>query len=467
MKANILICDDEENVRRFLEMPFRKRGYNVLTAGTGAAALEILAQEPIDVLVLDINLPDINGLQVLEQVGSNKRLVSIIITAYEDVRTAVEAMKKGAYDYITKPFDFPRLENIVEKSVDLLNLRKEVALLKHGQVRHTEMIGRSPKMQEVFEIIRKVAAGPFTSVLITGESGTGKELVARAVHDNSSNAKKPFVAVSCTALQETLLESELFGHERGAFTDAREAKEGLFELAEGGTIFLDEIGDMDLKIQAKLLRALENREIRRVGGTKTIKVNVRAVAATNKDMAEMVRRGTFREDLYYRLRVVPIQLPPLRERREDILLIAEQFIRDLNQKFGRNVAGFTPEAADAMTHYDWPGNVRELRNVLERLVLLEDTELIAPRHLPPEISGRAARSAAGPAAITVALGAETMNFKAAKEAVTERFERKFLADLLTRFGGNVTQASIACGLERGSFQRLMRKYDIKSEDFKG
>jgi DNA-binding NtrC family response regulator len=458
-KASILICDDEENVRRFLEMPFRKRGYNVFTAETGRAALDTLKEEAIDVLVLDVKLPDINGLQILEQVGRNPDLVTVVMSAYEDVRTAVEAMKKGAYDYITKPFEFTRLEAVVERAVNIQSMRKEIALLRHGQVRHGELIGRSPKMQDVFSIIGKVSAGPYTSVLITGESGTGKELVAKAIHDQSPNAKRPFVAVSCTALQETLLESELFGHERGAFTDAREAKEGLFELADGGTIFLDEIGDMDLKIQAKVLRALESKEIRRVGGTKTIKVNVRAVAATNRDLQEMVRKGTFREDLYYRLRVVPIQLPPLRERKDDILILAEHFLRELNTRFGKSASGFSAEAADAMVNYPWPGNIRELRNVLERVVLLEDAKEVELKHLPPEISSRARDGAAVPASAG-------QSFKAAKDAVLDRFERKFLADLLAKFGGNVTQAASAGGLERGSFQRLMRKYAIKSEEFK-
>jgi DNA-binding NtrC family response regulator len=478
-RPTILICDDEENVRRFLEMPFRKRGYNVFTAATGQAALETLAAEAVDVMVLDVNLPDLNGLAVLEQAAAaHKRLTTVVITAYEDVRTAVEAMKRGAFDYLTKPFDFARLENIVAKAADMTALRKEVAVLRYGQDRapHTELVGNSPKMAEVFTVIRKVSAGPFTGVLITGESGTGKELVAKAIHDNSPNAKRPFVAVNCTALAETLLESELFGHERGAFTDAREAKEGLFELADGGTIFLDEIGDMDLKVQAKLLRALESREIRRVGGTKTIKVSVRAVAATNRDLAEMVRRGTFREDLYYRLRVVPIHLPALRERREDILPIAEQFLRQLGAGFGKHIRGFTAEAAEAMTHYGWPGNVRELRNVLERVLLLEDTDLIAPRHLPPEISGGAGRyggvggvgmGGAGAAANAVSVETAIADFKAAKDAVVERFERKFLTDTLARHGGNVSRAASACGLERGSFQRLMRKYDLRSGEFKG
>ncbi|MHB1191387.1 MAG: sigma-54-dependent transcriptional regulator, partial [Armatimonadota bacterium] len=383
--------DDEANIRRVLEAVFTKSGYKVITADCCKKALDVVATQPdLAVVLCDLIMPDGNGVQVLEQVMEMSPKASfVIMTAYGTVKSAVEAMKLGAFDYITKPFDMDELKLTVSHAYERNQLLDENFRLKQdlrSRYRMEEIVGESGKMREVYKLIERVADSNAT-VLIRGESGTGKELVARAIHYRSARAAKPFVAVSCAALPESLLESELFGHEKGAFTGAAAQKAGRFELANKGTLFLDEIGEIPTPIQVKLLRALQEREFERIGGTKTLKVDVRLIAATNADLELAVEAKTFRQDLYYRLQVIQLFLPSLRERKEDIPALLEHFTAKYNAANSRKVKFVSKEALDLMMKYDWPGNVRELENAVERGVVLADAgaELITPDLLPAAI----------------------------------------------------------------------------------
>ncbi|GBC94674.1 Transcriptional regulatory protein ZraR [bacterium HR16] len=388
----LLIVEDQASHRRVLEAHFSKQ-YDVLTAEHGQRALEIAAQQPVHLLIVDLILPGaMNGMEVLQKIREmHPNVMAIMITAHPTVRTAVQAMKDGAIDYIEKPIDLDELKAKVDRAAEQYRQREEV-LQQPQRPRDTldlqGIVGNSEAMRKVYEMIGKVAASNAT-VLIRGESGTGKELVAKAIHRNSSRAGGPFVAVSCAALPETLLESELFGHERNAFTGATSQKPGRFELAHKGTLFLDEVAEITPAIQVKLLRVLQEHEFERLGGTKTIKVDVRLVAATNKDLEKMVQEKTFRDDLYYRLHVIEIYLPPLRERREDIPLLVEHFLKQYNRENGKRLKSVAPEAMDILMKYRWPGNVRELENAIERAVVLADTdaEYLTPDLLPDSIVG--------------------------------------------------------------------------------
>ncbi len=388
---NLLIVEDQAGHRRVLEAHFSK-SYRVFTAEHGARALEIAAQNPIHLAIIDLILPGtMSGLEVLQQVLElHPHAMVILITARPTVRTAVQAMKEGAFDYVEKPIDLEELKAKVDSAAEKYRQIAQTAQVSQqpgDTLDLTGIIGNSAPMQEVYKLIRQVAASNAT-VLLRGESGTGKELVARAIHRNSSRAKGPFVAVSCAALPETLLESELFGHEKNAFTGATSQKQGRFELAHQGTLFLDEIAEISPAVQVKLLRVLQEREFERVGGTKPIKVDVRLIAATNKDLRQLVERKAFREDLYYRLHVIEIYLPPLRDRREDIPLLVEHFLNRFNQQNGRRLNGATPEAMELLMRYDWPGNVRELENTVERAVVLSDpdAEWLTPELLPQSVT---------------------------------------------------------------------------------
>lgn len=387
---NLLVVEDQAGHRRVLEAHFSK-SYRVFTAEHGARALEIAAQHPIHLAIIDLILPGtLSGLEVLQQVLElHPHAMVILITARPTVRTAVQAMKEGAFDYVEKPIDLEELKAKVDSAAEKyrqIAQTVQVSQQPGDTLDLTGIIGNSAPMQEVYKLIRQVAASNAT-VLLRGESGTGKELVARAIHRNSSRAKGPFVAVSCAALPETLLESELFGHEKNAFTGATSQKQGRFELAHQGTLFLDEIAEISPAVQVKLLRVLQEREFERLGGTKPIKVDVRLIAATNKDLKQLVERKAFREDLYYRLHVIEIYLPPLRERREDIPLLVEHFLNRFNQQNGRRLKGATPEAMELLMRYDWPGNVRELENTVERAVVLSDpdAEWLTPELLPQSV----------------------------------------------------------------------------------
>ncbi|MGB9629440.1 MAG: sigma-54-dependent transcriptional regulator, partial [Thermodesulfobacteriota bacterium] len=380
----VLIVDDELGTRESLKM-ILKKDYEVLLAKDAEEAFIKIKEHSPDVVLLDILLPDLDGLKVLEKIKqSDPEIIVIMITATKTVKTAVEAMKLGAHDYITKPFDLDELRLIISRSVSAKALKEENRRLWEEIDKNYgfgNIIGKSKGMREIYKMIRQIANSKST-VLIMGESGTGKELISRAIHYNSNRKNFPFITINCAAIPETLIESELFGHEKGAFTDAIRTKKGLFEEADGGTLFLDEIGELSLTTQAKILRFLEEKEFNRVGGSKTIKVDVRLITATNKDLTQLIKKGGFREDLYYRINVVPILLPPLRERREDIPLLIDHFIKKFNAENNKNVKGIQPEALEVMMNYEWPGNVRELENLMERVIALTTNEYIQPKELP-------------------------------------------------------------------------------------
>ncbi|MDO8585471.1 MAG: sigma-54 dependent transcriptional regulator [Armatimonadota bacterium] len=389
--GTILIADDEPNIRRVLEAAFAKDGYTVLTAENGRKALDIVAVEPnIDVLMSDLIMPDMNGVELLEAVREiNPSMSVLMITAHGTIKSAVDAMRLGAFDYITKPFDMDEIKVVVKKALErrhLINENQDLRQQLKSRYKFDNIVGSSGRMQEVYKIVERVASSR-ASVLIRGESGTGKELIARALHYNSNRAAMPFVPVVCVALSEQLLESELFGHEKGSFTGAIGQKPGRFEMAHKGTLFLDEIGDIPGNVQMKLLRVLQEREFERVGGLKTIKVDVRVVTATNQNLETAVKEGKFREDLFYRLQVVQINLPPLRERKEDIPALVEHFIGKYARDNGSDIKFASPEALETMLQYNWPGNVRQLENTVERAIVLADpdAQLITPDLLPIEV----------------------------------------------------------------------------------
>jgi two-component system nitrogen regulation response regulator GlnG len=381
--ARILVADDEDGLRWVLERGLRQAGYDVTAAKDGESALRAIESEPFDLVVLDIRMPGIDGLSALARIRQLRPAMHVIVmTAHGTMETAIQAMQRGAYDYLAKPFDLDEMLLLTERALEASRLTEEVARLRTGlqEVREfSALIGRHPRMQDVYKTIGRIA-GTDVTVLLRGESGTGKELVARAIHSYSRRSGRPFVAVSCAAIPGTLLESEMFGHERGAFTDAKERRLGKFELAHGGTLYLDEIGDMPLELQTKLLRALQERTIERLGGQESIRIDVRVLAATNRDLEALMREGKFREDLYYRLNVVTLNLPPLRERRRDIPLLVEHFLAKYAEELGERAVA--PEALDRLVGHDWPGNVRELENVIQRAMVMAQSGAILPEHLP-------------------------------------------------------------------------------------
>lgn len=454
MSVRLLVVDDERLIRWSLEQTLTKGGYEVTAASTGEAALAAIREDPPDLILLDLKLPDTDGLQVLRQIKELNPLIQVLImTAYADVGTAVEAMKLGAYDYLAKPIDFDNLAVTIRNALEASQLKRKVKLLseRHLYRYHFDrIVGTSRRIREVIALARKVARSAGTTVLIQGESGTGKDLLAKAIHCESARAEEPFMEIACTAMPETLLESELFGHERGAFTDAKTSKRGLFEVAHGGTIFLDEIGDMSGGLQGKLLRVLEERSFRRVGGTKDVAVDVRVIAASNRDLREAVAGGSFRKDLYYRLQVVTITVPPLRDRREDIPLLARHFLEHFSREFKKRPPQLSPEAERLLAQYDWPGNVRELRNVIERAMILEDSGDLLPGHLPPEV-GRLPASA-GPPVPAFQLP-ET-------GVVLEDLEREFVRQALELTQGNQTRAARLLGLTRDELRYRVKKFGL-------
>jgi two-component system nitrogen regulation response regulator GlnG len=381
--ARILIADDEDSLRWVLDKGLRQAGYEITTVKDGESALRAFEAEPFDLVFLDVRMPGMDGLTALARLRELAPDAHVIVmTAHGTMETAIQAMQRGAYDYLAKPFDLDEVVLLAERALEARRLTQEVARLRTGLQEVKEfsaLIGRHPRMQELYKAIGRIAGSDVT-VLIRGESGTGKELVARAIHHYSRRSGRAFVAVSCAAIPGTLLESEMFGHERGAFTDAKERRLGKFELAQGGTLYLDEIGDMPVELQTKLLRALQERTIERVGGHESIRVDVRVIAATNRDLETAMRDGTFREDLYYRLNVVTLNLPPLRERRRDVPLLVEHFLAKHAEELGDR--GVAPDALDRLVGYDWPGNVRELENVIQRAMVLAQNGVVLPEHLP-------------------------------------------------------------------------------------
>ncbi len=448
----ILVVDDEHLIRWSLEQNLKKQGYEVATAASGEDALKFLKEETPDLMLLDIQLPGINGIDVLERVKEMEEdIIVIMVTALGVLETAVKAMRMGAYDYINKPFNLDELAIVIKKALETGELKREVAHLRSqqtGKYGIKNIIGKSRHMENVLSMVKKVASSDASTILIQGESGTGKELIAKAIHSESSRADKAFMAINCAAVPETLLESELMGHEKGAFTDAKVQKKGLFEIADGGTLFLDEIGDMELGMQAKLLRVLEERTFRRVGGTRDIQVDVRIVSATNKDLLAAIEEKSFRADLYYRIQVIPIFLPPLRERRDDVMPLVEHFVQHFNREFGKNVKGVSKMAEKFLIDYAWPGNIRELRNIIERAIILENEETLLLEHLPKEMVAKTGAASGGPASFS--LPAEGIDI--------EDVERELIRQALECSEGNQSKAAKLLHLGIDAFRYRMKKF---------
>lgn len=449
MRVKILIVDDEPSHRLMLSAHL-KSGYDICEAADGLQAVEAVKKQFFDLVLMDIRMPGMDGLEALRQIKAISPGIAVfIMTAFQSVETAREALRQGASDYIVKPVDTEELLANIEREFSYRSLQRENTLLKERlgeQFAESNIIARSPKMREVLENIALIAPSDAT-VLILGESGTGKELAANLIHERSTRAKKPFIKLNCAALTEALLESELFGHEKGSFTGATEQKPGRFELAHGGSFFLDEVGEMSPTTQVKLLRVLQEQQFERVGGTESITVDTRIIAATNKELDEEVAASRFREDLYYRLNVVPIQLPPLRDRKEDIPPLAEYFLKFYREKNQREIVQLLPEALDLMMRYDWPGNVRELENTIERGVIIARSEYLTPNELPPNIR-KIAESTTG-------YGSEVTVGNTLKE-----MEKEFIAQTLASVAGNRTRAAKLLGITRKTLQNKIREYNL-------
>ena len=448
----VLVVDDDQGVRESFRLILEDH-YDVADVPDGPSALDVVRTSAVDLVLLDIRLPGMDGIEVLERIKAvDEGIEVILVTAVKTVRTAVAAMKLGAFDYLTKPFEEDELLSVSRRALERRVLEREVAFLRSELARAhdaDDIVGRHPAIEKLHGLIAQVAQTP-TTVLITGESGTGKELVARAIHHQGPRREGPFIAVNPAAIAETLIESELFGHERGAFTGAHQRRLGKFELAQGGTLFLDEIGTLRADLQAKLLRVLQQREIERVGGTRPVKIDVRFIAATNTNLKEAVGTGAFREDLYYRLNVVPIVVPPLRERIQDVPLLVEHFIRRDNRRFHKRIEGLSPEALAALNAYRWPGNVRELENVIERCVVLAEGPVVHLNDLPLDVSL--------PQQATKVRAAEALPLNEA----TDQFEQQIVLRVLERVGWNLTEAGRILEIHRNSLRVKLARWGIRA-----
>ena len=459
MSYSLLVVDDEALTLRTISRALREEGYEVFLASSGEEALEIYAQEKPDLALVDVVLPGIDGIEVLRQIRKqNPAAIVLMMSAYHQVERAVEAMKLGAYDYLIKPFHLADLANTIRRASETLALRVRVTesvQMAKGRYDLALAVTHNDQMKELLEVARKAAEADKTTILIQGESGTGKEVLAKAIHYGSPRAQGQMLELNCAAIPDTLLESELFGYEPGAFTDARRRKEGLLERANHGTLFLDEIGDMSMSTQAKLLRVLEEGSFTRLGGTRPISVDVRIIAATNKDLKAAIAEGKFREDLYYRLNVVPLTIPPLRERREDIVPLALDLLQRFNRELKKNFTGFTPAAAELLSRYPWPGNIRELKNVIERTMILAPQGDIDAACLPEEIRDYIAEIAAGPISHREELSPTGDQFVTLRE-----LEERYIDEVLTASGQNKTQAAHILGIHPTSLLRRLKKQHL-------
>ncbi|RMG67683.1 MAG: sigma-54-dependent Fis family transcriptional regulator [Calditrichaeota bacterium] len=451
MKTRILIVDDEVDALDLMEELFQKNGYETYTARNGVQALKIIREQEPDIVISDIVMPEMDGMKLLEAVSKEYPDISMImITAHGTIETAVEAMKKGAKDYILKPLRLDEILTKVKNNAELKALMRENQYLREKLSEKYglgNIVGKNKKMQELFNLIQDVARTSST-VLIRGESGTGKELIANAIHFNSDRVNKPFIKINCGVLAENLLESELFGHEKGAFTGAIKSKPGRFELADGGTIFLDEIGDISPNMQLKLLRVLQEGEFERVGGTETKKVDVRIIAATNRNLEEAMKEGAFRQDLYYRLNVIPIEVPPLRERKDDIPLLIEHFLNKFNQAFNKNIQGVDEEAMRCLQTYHWPGNIRELENLLERAVVLNKTGLLTVKDFPPYVVNAEPENSI------------PVNLDRPLTELVDEYEKQIILVALRENNFNKLRTAEKLGIHRSTFMSKLKKYGI-------
>lgn len=449
-KPRILVVDDEESIRMMLRAVLEEEGYEIIEAADGPEAVKAVEQNRLDLILLDIRMTTMDGIETLTEIRKISPFVPVLMmTAYATVKTAVEALKAGAFEYLAKPLDIEELKILVQKALEYYRLREENLTLKErlgSRFDFSRIIGEGRKMKELFDFLAQVAPSEAT-VLILGESGTGKELVANAIHHNSPRTQQPFVKVACAALPETLLESELFGHEKGAFTGAIARREGRFQAAHRGTIFLDEVGEMSPAIQTKLLRVLQEREFEPVGSSRTVKVDVRVIAATNKDLGKEIKEGRFRDDLFYRLNVIPIHLPPVRERKEDIPALANHFLSLYREKNKKEIKEISPKALDLLIRHDWPGNIRELENCLERAVIVARGELIAPADLPPAIQNLPA-------------GKEDAEIPFPAGISLQEAEKALILKTLEDAGGNRSRAAEILGINRRTLQMKLKEYGM-------
>ncbi|WP_206708934.1 sigma-54-dependent transcriptional regulator [Koleobacter methoxysyntrophicus] len=452
-EAKVLLVDDEAKIREILKLVLEKEGYQVHTSKNGSEALSALENEYFDVMITDLKMPKMDGLELMREIKQKGIKVNVVfITAYADIKDAVEAIKLGAFDYLEKNFKMEELLSVIKEAVKEQKMIGENESLKKKLAEHDSffgIIGESPKIKEIKDLIIKIANSQ-ASVLLTGESGTGKEMFARAIHMCSKRKNKPFVAINCAALPQTLLESELFGYEKGAFTGALKQKKGKFEQANEGTIFLDEIGEMNIQTQSKLLRVLQEREYERVGGLETIKIDIRVITATNRDLEEAIKAGDFREDLYYRINVIPIHIPPLRERREDIPLLAEYFLKKFNVDYKKNIELISMEVIDIFMEYDWPGNIRELKNVIERAVAIAepDVDILMPHHLRPQL---------------ICPKKEKDLLEIQDGLSLAEFEKYYIYNTLKKVNWNKSKAAQILGINRQTLYNKMRELSIENK----
>lgn len=456
IKDKILVADDEQSMREFLDIMLKKEGYKVSLASNGEEVAKMVENDLFDLVLLDIRMPKLDGISALKKIKANTpETIVIMITAYASADTAIKAMKEGAYDYITKPFKVEEIKLIIKNALEKKNLQKENVLLKQAmrdRFHFGNIIGQSPKMVTLYDLLEKVSPTK-TNILVTGESGTGKELVAKAIHYNSPRKEKPFVTLNCGAIPESLIESELFGHMKGAFTDAIATKKGLFEVADEGTIFLDEISELPLLMQVKLLRVLQDKEFKRVGGTEDIRVDVRIIAATNKELEEAVKEKRFREDLFYRLNVIQIKLPPLRDRREDIQILANHFLKKYSQELSKNISKISPEALQILLNYEYPGNVRELQNIIERAVALESSSDLTAHNLSSYLSEQ-------PLLRKGPIDIEIPNDGIDLEKMVEDLERTLLLKALDKTKGIKKKAAELLHINFRSMRYRLEKYGL-------